>query len=127
MMDIPTLAALAAGGALGAVARFQVSLMVNHYAGFGFPWGTLAVNIAGSLIMGIAFGVTMRNEHWPAAVQAITMAGFLGAFTTFSTYSLELYHMLESGRWWHAGGYAVGSVTACIAALALGVRLVRLW
>lgn len=127
MMDFPIMAALAAGGALGAVARFQVSLMVNHYAGFGFPWGTWAVNVAGSLIMGIAFAVTMRNDHWPPAVQAVTMAGFLGAFTTFSTYSLELYHMLESGRWWHAGGYALGSVITCIGALAVGVRLVRLW
>jgi fluoride exporter len=118
--------AIALGGALGALARFWLSNAVYALAGRAFPWGTLAVNVAGSLVMGVLF-VTMLERAGDVSTQmrAGLMTGFLGALTTFSTFSLESVALLESGRVLLAGANAVVSVVTCIAACWAGMWLAR--
>lgn len=76
------------GGSLGAVCRYGVSLMAAKWFGAGFPWGTLAVNLTGCLLIGLVFGMTERGTTHPAE-RLFFVTGFLGALTTFSTFALE--------------------------------------
>jgi CrcB protein len=91
------LLAVAAGGAAGAVARFSLSYWVSQRLGAGFPWGTLAVNLIGSYLLGLAVGVG-EAASIPPALRAVLMIGFLGAFTTFSTFSVETLGLLREGE-----------------------------
>jgi len=76
------------GGSIGAVCRYGVSLAAAKWFGSGFPWGTLIVNLAGCLLIGLVFGLTERGTTHPAE-RLFFVTGFLGALTTFSTYALE--------------------------------------
>jgi len=116
-----TLAAVAAGGALGAVARYTVSTWVQDLLGSGFPWGTLSVNAAGSLILGAVFGAVERGTLAPE-VQSLLAVGLLGSFTTFSTFSLESLRMIQGGDSARAVAYAGASVVLGVAFAALGMR-----
>ena len=117
--------AVAAGGALGAVARHLFGGWIEHAAGHGFPWATLAINVSGAFLLG-ALAETMALAWSPdPALRALLTVGVLGAFTTFSTFSLELGLMLQRGEWMIAFGYAAGSVVACVAALFAGLALFR--
>ncbi len=120
-----TLLAIAAGGAAGAVARYLVSVGVTSLAGRGFPYGTLTVNVSGSLLIGLLY-VTMierslLSPEWRAALQI----GFLGAFTTFSTFSLETVDLLSRGEVLRASVNIVLSVFLCVAASAFGMMIGR--
>ena len=117
-MLIPILQA-ALGGAIGAALRFVVS------GALAFPFGTLAVNIIGSFVMGVAFVALAERGHerWIAFV----MAGCLGGFTTFSAFSLDVVKLVETGRAGAAGSYAIASVALSILALMAGVALARGW
>ena len=117
---------VAAGGAAGSVLRYQIGRAVSHLAGVGnaFPWGTLAVNIAGSLAMGVLLGWMARGTA--AAQTAETMrlligVGLLGGFTTFSAFSAELVTMLHRGQTGLALGYAAASLIAGMAAMIIGL------
>lgn len=110
---------VASGGALGAVARYLASGWVQNLAGGFFPWGTFAVNATGSLLLGFALVWLQGTVASPETRQFITI-GFLGGFTTFSTFSFEATAMLRDGEWWRAGGYTLGSVTLGIAAVVVG-------
>ena len=116
---------IAVGGALGALARFWMSNGVHSILGRSFPYGTLAVNVLGSLLIGLfsVFLIERLNlsPEWRAAV----LIGFLGAFTTFSSFSLETLNLLEDGAFAAALGNVLLSVSACIAAAWLGVILGR--
>ena len=106
---------IALGGALGALARFLVS------GWFIFPLGTLAVNLVGSFVMGLAYEVlTSRGLD---SVMFFTMAGFLGAFTTFSAFSLDVVKLIEAERMADAIGYVAVSVIGAVVALFIGVFL----
>ncbi len=111
-------------GCLGALARYGLEGLVSRRAA-GFPWGTFAVNISGSFLLGLA--VTLLGERWTVApwVRASVAIGFLGAYTTFSTLSLESYRLLEGRSYALAGANLVGSVTAGLVALYGGVVLGR--
>ncbi len=118
--------AIAAGGAVGALARFGVSNLVHQLVGRGFPWGTLLVNVVGSLAMGLLYVLFLdriTSVEWRAAI----LVGFLGAFTTFSTFSIETFNLMESGEYLRAGANALLSVTLCLAAAWLGVLWGRNW
>lgn len=114
--------AVASGGALGAVARYAASGWVQGATAGFFPWGTFAVNVTGSFVLGFAVVWLHATVASPEARQFVTI-GMLGSFTTFSTYSYETVEMLRDGAWLRAGGYALGSLLLGLAAVAAGAAL----
>lgn len=88
---------IALGGAIGAVSRFGLSLAILRYAESGFPWGTLAVNVLGSFLAGILWAILGQTEG-QQRMNALFMIGVLGAFTTFSAFSVESLRLYEDGR-----------------------------
>ena len=117
--------AVGAGGALGAIMRYLVYLMAGHFLGPNFPYGTLIVNIVGSLFMGIIIDV--MGLTWEASVEwrLFLVVGFLGAFTTFSTFSLDFATLYERGRLDLCALYVSASVVLSIGALFLGMIATR--
>jgi len=119
-----TLLQVALGGAIGAVARFLVVTGTARAFGTGFPMGTLAVNVAGSLAIGVLAAVLLWPKGAsPAAPFLIT--GVLGGFTTFSAFSLDALRLVEDGRIGTAALYVVLSVVLSLAACAAGLMMVR--
>lgn len=90
------LIAILAGGALGTLARYALSVLAHHRLGTGFPWGTLAVNLAGCFLIGLLWAWADRAP-FPPLLASFTFIGFLGAFTTFSTYGLETVNLARGG------------------------------
>jgi CrcB protein len=117
-----TVLAVAFGGALGAVARYWVTGWIQDASGGFFPWGTFGVNVAGSLLLGFAL-VWLQGTVASTEARALLTIGFLGSFTTFSTFSYETVAMLRDGEWWRAGGYAMGSLALGLAAIVAGAAL----
>lgn len=110
---------VAAGGALGALARYGLSGLVYRFAGSGFPWGTMVVNLLGSFLLGVTLvGLESALQSGPA--RAFVAIGFLGAFTTFSTFSYETLVLVQGGEWGRVAAYAGGSLVLGILAVALG-------
>ncbi|UHD15826.1 fluoride efflux transporter CrcB [Thiocapsa bogorovii] len=119
------LIAIAAGGALGALARYGMSSAVYAWFGRGFPWGTLAVNLLGSFLMGLLFVLLIERLSWAPEWRGAILIGFLGAFTTFSTFSIETLNLLEDGAMLTAFLNMVVSVWLCILVCWVGVILGR--
>ena len=117
--------AIAAGGALGALMRFWVSTAVYCWLGRGFPWGTLAVNVLGSLVMGVLYILLLERLTTGPEVRALLLIGFLGAFTTFSTFSIETFNLIEQAEIGKALLNMGVSVIACVLAAWAGVILGR--
>jgi CrcB protein len=117
--------AIAAGGALGAVLRYWASTAVYTWAGRGFPWGTLAVNVLGSLMMGLLSVWLLERMTQSAEWRAFLLIGLLGAFTTFSAFSIETLSLIEQGQHVKALVNALSSVLLCVAAAWIGVVLAR--
>ncbi|MDH5632970.1 MAG: fluoride efflux transporter CrcB [Gammaproteobacteria bacterium] len=115
------LLAIAVGGAVGAVMRYLASTAVYNVAGRDFPWGTLVVNVAGSLLMGILFVVLTEKAALPPVWRATLLVGVLGAFTTFSTFSIETVALMEQGDWLKAAGNILLSVVLCTGGAWLGL------
>jgi CrcB protein len=114
--------AIALGGACGAVVRFLVSSGLYQWLGRGFPYGTLAVNVIGSLLMGIlAEALIVQRIAIGLEYRAAILVGFIGAFTTFSTFALETVYLLEQGNLARAGLNVIVSVSACLLAVWLGL------
>ena len=111
---------VAAGGACGAVLRFGVQALAS---GAGFPWGTLLVNIAGCLAIGLVIGAFAGTTWFEATGRALLVAGVLGGFTTFSAFSVDTVLLVEQGRLVSATAYILASVTGCLMAAALGYRI----
>ncbi|MEG3168677.1 fluoride efflux transporter CrcB [Sphingomonas sp. LB3N6] len=112
------------GGAVGSGARYLAGSATTALLGPDYPFGTLAVNIVGGLLMGVLVGVLARNdasEHW----RLLLAVGVLGGFTTFSAFSLEVVTMIERGAFGVAFGYVLVSVIGSIAALFAGLSAVR--
>jgi CrcB protein len=123
---IKMLVFVAAGGALGAMARYLTVTGVGAVMGMGFPFGTLVVNVLGSFILG-ALVETLALVWSPGReVQALVVVGVLGAFTTFSTFSLDVVLQLERGHLMGAAVYILSSVTFSVLGLFAGLRLMRL-
>ena len=116
---------IAAGGALGALLRYWMSSGLTGLIGRDFPYGTLAVNVCGSFVMGILFTwFISRGDISPEWRAALTV-GLLGAFTTFSTFSIETMNLVESGELVKAGLNIVLSVALCLLGCWLGMLLGR--
>jgi len=116
---------IAAGGALGAVSRYYVATSVFKWAGKPFPYGTLSVNLLGSFVIGMAYVWLVQNEWGSEHHKHLAMVGFLGAFTTFSTFSLESVGLLEQQRWVAAFAYISSSLVGCMSATVAGMWLAR--
>ena len=121
-MTVLTALAVASGGAFGALSRYVVAGWVQSLTGDFFPWGTMAVNITGSAILGFLMVWLQSAVTSPEVRQLITI-GFLGSFTTFSTFSYETVAMLRDGEWWRAGGYAAFSVLLGLFAVWVGMNV----
>ena len=120
-----TTLAIGLAGALGALSRHQVESFVNRHWGDAFPWGTFAVNLSGSFVLGVLVGVFARRLDVPLWLQAGATVGFLGAFTTFSTLSLQVYRSTATGHLLAGAANALGSLAAGTLALYAGILLAR--
>jgi CrcB protein len=119
------LLAVAMGGAVGAVGRFLVMNAVGSQFGHGFPWGTVTVNLVGSFVLGALIEISAL--HWSPSpeIRAFLVVGMLGAFTTFSTFSLDAYTLIERGQVGAAASYVGGSVVLCILGFWAGIAMLR--
>ncbi len=117
--------AIAAGGAVGAVMRYWVSTGVYNLVGRGFPYGTLAVNVAGSLLMGFLYVLLLERMTTGPELRAALLVGLLGAFTTFSTFSIETLNLIEQADFVKAGLNVLISVVACVGAAWIGLIIGR--
>jgi CrcB protein len=116
---------IACGGAFGAVLRYGASLGVYSLLGRGFPYGTLFVNVTGSLLMGVLSIVMLERFNVGPEWRAAILVGVLGSFTTFSTFSIETLNLLEQGDMMRAFSNMALSVIVCLIAVWLGVSLGR--
>ena len=116
---------IAFGGAFGAVMRYGASLGVYSLLGRGFPYGTLFVNVVGSLLMGLLSVIMLDRFNVGPEWRAAILVGVLGAFTTFSTFSIETMSLLEQGDMIKAFANITVSVIACLAAVWFGIVLGR--
>jgi CrcB protein len=120
---------VALGSAMGGMARYGCMGFVARHIGITFPWGTLFVNIAGSLVMGVLAALVPVESHWPPAsgARALLMIGVCGGFTTFSSFSIETVGLARNGQWASAGSYVIGSFVLCVAAAAIGYFAIHSW
>jgi len=120
-----TLMLIALGGAFGALSRYGASLGVYSIFGRGFPYGTLFVNVAGSFLMGILSIMLLERFNLGPEWRAAILVGFLGSFTTFSTFSIETLNLLEQGDLNRAFLNISISLVLCISAVWFGVSIGR--
>jgi CrcB protein len=112
------------GGFAGAISRYLVDGFVTDRTAGAFPWGTLAVNLSGSFVLGLLFAMTAERAILPADIRGPVMIGFIGAYTTFSTFMLESWVLIENGSYASAvanlGGSVLLGLLAVIAGLTVG-------
>lgn len=112
-------------GALGCLSRYFLSGWTYALLGRGLPYGTLAVNVAGSLLLGLVMEGSLRSTLLSPELRMGVTVGFMGGFTTFSTFSFETVRLLEEGSLLQAGTNVLLNVTVCIACAGLGIALAR--
>jgi len=122
---VQQLMAIAIGGAVGSVLRFMLSTSVHRLMGKDFPYGTLTVNVLGSLLMGFLFIMLVERQISSVELRSGILFGVLGAFTTFSSFSFETLALMESGDWVKALVNVFVSVSACLLATWIGLGIGR--
>jgi len=120
------LLAVAAGGAIGASLRWLLAGAIQRATGSAFPWGTFAVNALGSFLLGFLFVYLIERSTVGELLRLMLTVGLLGAFTTFSTYSLESIRLLEQGAYGFAAANVLGQVVVCLLLTWIGVQAARL-
>lgn len=116
------------GGAVGSICRFGLSEGIYALCGRDFPYGILAANIVGSLLMGILAVIIINKLELDFIWRGLILVGFLGGFTTFSSFSIDTIQLLQEGFWLKAGIYVLSSVIICLLATGLGMWLTeRVW
>ena len=118
--------AVAIGGALGAMARYALSTWVFHVSSHKFPYATLTVNVVGSFVMGILFVIIVEKAALPTEMRSLLMIGFLGAFTTFSAFSLDALGLWQNGHVFLSLVYMLATVVLCLVAISSAIWLTRL-
>lgn len=123
---------IAIGGALGAMGRFAATKWISHFTyqgvfGIAFPWATFAINLIGSLLIGLVFVLMTERITALAVYRPLIMVGFLGAFTTFSTFSLEILQLLQQQSWLTALSYLLLSCFLGVVGAAIGMFIGRLF
>ena len=116
---------IAAGGALGALARYAVMSRAGQLFGLGFPVGTLVVNFTGSFILGALIELMALKWSPSEEMRAFLVGGVLGSFTTYSTFSLDVVVMIDRGAYWLVAIYVAASVVVAVAALCAGMSPFR--
>jgi CrcB protein len=122
---VPIPLAIALAGSLGALLRYWLDGVVSGRTGGGFPWGTFVVNVSGSFLLGLLFTLLTERYRVDTWIRSGLAIGFLGAYTTFSTLSLETCRLLEDRAVGLAAANALGSLAAGLGALYVGVVLGR--
>lgn len=117
--------AVACGGAIGASARYAVSLAISEFMGKAFPFGTMTVNVIGSLIMGMLVGMMALKWNVSEEIKAFLMVGVMGGFTTFSSFSMDFAHLFEKGQMLHGFYYIAGSVLLGIGGFFIGMHITK--
>ena len=117
--------AIGIGGAIGSLLRFWMSTWVHSFAGRGFPYGTLAVNVLGCLAMGVLFVVLTERLSDNVVLRAGLLIGVLGGFTTFSSFSIETFNLIEQGAHLEALANMALSLVLCVGGTWLGVIIGR--
>ena len=117
---------IALGSAIGGAARYWCSGFVAQRAGEVFPWGTLAVNVIGSFLIGVLAAMSEPDGRWylGSEMRQFLMIGVLGGFTTFSSFSLQTLNLLRDGEWGYATANVALSVAVCLVAVWLGFAAV---
>ncbi|MGF1620451.1 MAG: fluoride efflux transporter CrcB [Rhodomicrobiaceae bacterium] len=118
---------VAAGGAFGSAARYLVNISAAALFGLAFPWGTMAVNVVGSFLMGLVIAFGAERLSMSEELRALIAVGFLGGFATFSAFSPDFAVLFERKDYGLAGLYLAGSVSLSILALFAGLMVVRQW
>lgn len=113
------------GGALGAISRLVVSSWLAQRLDPGFPYGTFGVNLTGSLVLGFIMTLSIERTVLPPEVRTLVAVGFVGAYTTFSTYSYETVQLLLAGSIWRAAVNILASTAAGLVAVLAGMVLAR--
>lgn len=116
---------VAFGGALGSVARYLTTRFSAHLFGIGFPWGTVIVNLVGSFLIGFISAIILAKTENPEPLRLLLITGFLGGFTTFSAFSLDVINLLSRGSYSAALAYIALSVVPAIIATFLGLAFGR--
>lgn len=113
------------GGALGTAARFWISGLAAERFGLTFPFGTIIVNITGSLLIGFLAGLSLPEGRWlfSPTSREFLMVGFCGGYTTFSSFSLQTLILAQEGEWLRAGANTIGSLVFCLLAVWFGYFL----
>jgi len=123
-MNWLTIIAVASGGALGAVARLLTNSYVNRHLEHTLPFGTLVVNLVGSLTIGLLFGWFHIQSSLSPYIKSFLVTGFLGALTTYSTFAMESFFLMEGGNWYYALLNMALNLFGSIAMAAIGYTLV---
>lgn len=110
------------GSGIGGVTRYGLGAWLQRASGTDFPWGTLLINVTGSLALALLYSLLGGSEE-NLAWRALLGVGFCGGYTTFSTFSYEAIQLAQNGDWSRAGGYVLGSAVLSLLACALGFRL----
>lgn len=116
---------IALGGAAGAWMRYALGGLIRGFTGTNFPWDTMAVNVIGSLLLGM-LALLSETIALSEDVRTALTIGVLGAFTTFSAMSYETVRLAQEGQWLRAGGYSLGSLALGLAAVVVGFRIASL-
>lgn len=116
---------VAVGGALGSMARYGGSVMVNRWAQSPFPWGTLFVNVVGSFLIGLVMVWLLKAGEWRENYRLFLVTGIMGGFTTFSSFSWETWKLIEDGRLPLAAANIFMSIGICLAATFAGALLAK--
>ncbi len=125
MTSLATYGVIALGGAIGACLRFFISEMTLHWLGKGFPFGTLLVNLVGSFLLGVLYATIEQGVLDVSPWKTILGVGLLGAFTTFSTFSVDSVLLLQSGMYWKGILNIFMNVACCLLMAWLGMQLIK--
>lgn len=117
--------AVAVASALGGLARYWLGGLIVRRNATGFPWETLIINVTGSFVLGVLFGLFTERLEVAPWLRVAVMVGFLGSYPTFSTWSLESYRLVEDGAHWLALANLLGSLIAGLLAVYAGVMIAR--
>jgi fluoride exporter len=125
-LELSQIIFLAIAGALGALSRYGLSGLIQRLSGAGFPYGTLVVNVLGSLVIGFVMQIGLNTDIIPRTLRVTITIGFLGAFTTFSTFSYETVGYLQNSAWLLASLNVISNLGLCLLSTVIGMALGRI-